>query len=98
MSREAKRAQKSETPQQMAAVSPRRISKGEALALLNLQPEDCHHLLQVFPNIGFGGRVPQQVRRMIGGHQFCAAPLLPLATKLRDALSGLEKRLRRAST
>jgi len=47
--------------------------------------------LQVFPDIGLGGGIAEEIGRMVGGHEFAAAPILPFAAVLGDAAIGLEK-------
>ena len=96
MRRDAKRARKSELPQERAVSRPNKIPmrnyeeglRSGGLAFLYFQAENGHHFLQIFPDVALGGRISQQIRGMIGGHQFSAAKFQPLAAKMRNAAVG----------
>ena len=75
----------------------RRERRRAALAFFGLQAEDGHYFLQVFPDFGLGGGIAEEVGGMIGGHQFCAAEIEPLAAEFGDALGGLQQGLRGAA-
>src|SRR5271170_2032547 len=97
--REAKRAEKSATPQQSAAVIPRNISKVASgrVAALRLEAQMGHHFLQVFPDFALGGRVAKQIGGMIGRDEFCAEKIEPFPAKAGNSLRGLQQGLRRAT-
>src|ERR1700722_15262220 len=82
--------------------SPERLRRMDAwefwLALLGcLKPQYGHHSLQILPDFRLRGGIPQQVGRMIGGHQFRIPEIKPFAAQLGDALRGLQQRLRRTT-
>ena len=107
MRREENRAAKSANPQRSAPASPRMIpisatrrtrrARSPAPSFApGLQAEHGHHFLQILPHFALRGRIAKQVGGMIGGDQFRAAEIDPLAAEARDALRGLQKRLRGA--
>src|ERR1700693_3987445 len=95
--REAKRAAKSAMPQHTAPVNPRMmpniILRDGRLFAFWLQTEEGHYFLQSLPDFALRIRIPQQVSGVIGGDQFRAAEIKPLAAKTRNSLSCLQKRL-----
>src|SRR5580704_5142207 len=76
----------------------RLFHNGGRLFTFRLQTEDHHYFLQILPDFTLRVWISQQVSRMIGGNQFRAAKLKPLAAKTGDALGGLQKSLRRAAS
>src|ERR1700734_2786868 len=76
----------------------RLIIKGGRLFTFWLQAEDGHYFLQVFPDFALRSRIAQQIRGVLGGDQFRAAEIKPLAAKTRDTLRGLQQCLRGATS
>jgi hypothetical protein len=60
----AKRAMKSDVPQEIAVATPKHYAAGHLLGLVlfDFEAELGHDFLQVFPNVGFGGGIAQQIR------------------------------------
>src|SRR5579863_9040042 len=74
-----------------------RIRQCRLFFLWGLEAEDGHDFLQIFPDFAFCGGIAKQVRRMIGGDEFRAVVVEPLAAESGNAQRGLEHRLRGAT-
>src|SRR5262249_48086790 len=79
-------------------VSRRSKSSAHELPLLReFEAEVGHDFLQILPYFAFRGRVPEQVGRVVSGHEFGAVEVEPFAAESGDALGGLQQGLRGAA-